>query len=125
MPAFDVRPLSESFGAEIGGIDLARLSDAEFTELERVFFDRRVLALRAQTLTPAQFVAFARCVGPSQPHVADPGRRKRPDPVQHRQRESEPFVAVCGQAPPPPSPAWPFQCDPPSRPLDWRDFAPR
>src|SRR5512143_1957672 len=71
MPAFDVRPLSEGFGAEIGGIDLACLSDAEFASLERVFYDRRVLGLRAQTLTPAQFVAFARRVGPPQPHVID------------------------------------------------------
>ena len=30
-----------------------------------------MLALRAQTLTPAQFVAFARRLGPPQPHVID------------------------------------------------------
>jgi len=71
MPAFDMRPLSDGFGAEIHGVDLAHLSDADFAELERVFYDRRVLGLRAQELTPAQFVAFARRIGPPQPHVID------------------------------------------------------
>jgi len=68
---FDVRPLSAGFGSEISGIGLARLADAEFAELARVFYERRVLGIRAQTLTPAQFVAFARRFGPPQPHVID------------------------------------------------------
>jgi taurine dioxygenase len=68
----DVHPLSDGFGAEIHGVDLAQpLSDALFREVERVFYNHQVLALRAQTLTPAQFVAFARRIGPPQPHVID------------------------------------------------------
>jgi taurine dioxygenase len=67
----DVRPLRDGFGAEVRGIDLAQLSGADFAELERVFYDSRVLGIRAQSLTPAQFVAFARRIGPPQPHVID------------------------------------------------------
>jgi len=68
----DVRPLSDGFGAEIHGIDLAQpLPDARFREIERVFYNHQVLGVRAQSLTPAQFVAFARCLGPPQPHVID------------------------------------------------------
>ena len=68
----DVQPLSDGFGAAIHGVDLAQpLPDALFREVERVFYDHQVLALRAQTLTPAQFVAFARRIGPPQPHVID------------------------------------------------------
>jgi taurine dioxygenase len=68
---FSVNPLCPAFGAEVHGVDLAQLSAAQFDGLERVFYDRQVLALRAQTLTPAQFVAFARRIGPPQPHVID------------------------------------------------------
>ena len=68
----EVRPLSAGFGADILGVDLAQpLSDAAFRDIERVFYDRQVIGLRAQTLTPAQFVAFARRIGPPQPHVID------------------------------------------------------
>ncbi len=68
----DVTPLSDGFGAELHGVDLAQpLSDAAWRDVERVFYDHQVLTLRAQRLTPAQFVAFARRIGPPQPHVID------------------------------------------------------
>ena len=65
-----LRKLSDGFGVEAEGIDLASsLSDAAFKEIERVFFARQVLVLRGQRLTPAQFHAFARRFGPPEPHV--------------------------------------------------------
>ena len=68
----DLRPLRPGFGVEVSGLDLARpMSDAEFAELERAFFAGQVLAVRAQRLTAAQFVAFARRFGPPEPHVID------------------------------------------------------
>jgi taurine dioxygenase len=68
----ELKPRAPGFGAEAVGIDLSQpLSDARFRELERAFYHHQVLTLRAQTLTPAQFVAFARRIGPPQPHVID------------------------------------------------------
>ena len=68
----DLRPLRPGFGVEVSGLDLARpMSDAEFAELERAFFAGQVLTVRAQRLTAAQFVAFARRFGPPEPHVID------------------------------------------------------
>ncbi|HVN34427.1 MAG TPA: TauD/TfdA family dioxygenase [Casimicrobiaceae bacterium] len=65
-------PLCAGFGAETRDVDISRpLSDAEFDALERKFFDAQVLVLRAQSLTPRQFVAFAQRLGPPQPHVID------------------------------------------------------
>ncbi len=65
------RPLASGFGVEVD-VDLSQpLSDAAFAEIERAFYAGQVLALRAQKLTPAQFVAFARRLGPPQPHVID------------------------------------------------------
>ena len=60
------------FGVETGDVDLSRpLADAEFAELERAFYANHVLALRAQTIDAAAFLAFARRLGPPQPHVID------------------------------------------------------
>src|SRR6476659_3725517 len=66
------RPLCPGFGLEAHDVDVARpLSDEEFAALERAFYAGQVLVLRGQRLTPAQFVAFARRLGPPQPHVID------------------------------------------------------
>jgi taurine dioxygenase len=66
------KPLSPRFGLETSDIDLSKpLSNAAFDEIERIFFQGQVLVLRAQSLTPAQYVAFARRFGPPEPHVID------------------------------------------------------
>jgi len=66
------RPLCPGFGLEAHDVDIARpLSDEEFAAIERAFYAGQVLVLRGQSLTPAQFVAFARRLGPPQPHVID------------------------------------------------------
>ncbi len=70
MPTFT--PLSAGFGLECRDIDLTRdLNDTAFAEIERAFYAGQVLVLRGQSLTPAQFVAFAQRFGPAQPHVID------------------------------------------------------
>jgi len=66
------RPLGSLFGVEAGDVDLSRpLPNADFAELERAVYAHHVLALRAQDISAAQFVAFARRLGPPQPHVID------------------------------------------------------
>ena len=65
-------PLSESFGVEARDVYLAQpMTDDAFAAIERVFFEGQVLVIRGQTLTPSQFVAFARRFGPPEPHVID------------------------------------------------------
>ena len=65
------RPL-EGFGIEAEGVDLAQpLAEADFRALESAFYAHHVLALRAQAIDAAQFLAFARRLGPPQPHVID------------------------------------------------------
>ena len=66
------QPLCAGFGLEAHDIDIARpICDEAFAELERAFFAGQVLVLRGQSLTPGQFVAFARRLGPPEPHVID------------------------------------------------------
>src|SRR3954453_24124909 len=68
----DLNPLSPQFGAEALGGDLANaLAAAAFADIERAFFRSQVLVMRAQSLTPAQIVSFARRFGPPEPHVID------------------------------------------------------
>jgi taurine dioxygenase len=67
----DSEPISPSLGLKVHGVDASRLSHDEFVDLERAFFAAQVLVLSAQSLTPKQYVAFARRFGPPQPHVID------------------------------------------------------
>ncbi|GAO56005.1 TauD/TfdA family dioxygenase [Novosphingobium sp. MD-1] len=48
------------FGAEITGVDLARLSDEEFGAIREAFVDHGVVFFRDQDLTEDQHIAFAR-----------------------------------------------------------------
>jgi len=67
-----LRPLAPGFGLEAIGADLSRpLTDGDFREIEATFYEGQVLVLRGQTLTPGEFVAFARRFGPPEPHVID------------------------------------------------------
>ena len=68
----ELTPLSPPFGVETSDVDLrAPLSDTAFRELERAFYAKQILVLRGQRITAAQFLAFARRIGPPQPHVID------------------------------------------------------
>lgn len=68
----ELTPLSPGFGLEAWGVDLSQpLSERGFAEIEQAFFRAQVLVFRGQSLTPAQFVAFARRFGPPEPHVID------------------------------------------------------
>jgi taurine dioxygenase len=65
-------PLSPLFGAETFDVNLAQpLSDAQFKQIEQAFYAHQVLALRDQHISAGQFAAFARRIGPPQPHVID------------------------------------------------------
>ena len=67
-----LRPLSDGFGVEVDGVDLASpLSNPAFKEVERAFFAGQVMVFRGQRLAPAQFHAFAQRFGPPEPHVID------------------------------------------------------
>lgn len=70
MPKFD--KLSDGFGLESREFDLSRsLDETGLRDVCRALFAGQVLVLRAQRLTPRQFHAFARRVGPPEPHVID------------------------------------------------------
>src|SRR5215470_15041028 len=69
--ALKIRPLHESFGAEIGGLDIAGdLDDPAIAEIEAAWHQYSILLFRGVEMTPAQHVAFTRRLGPL--HIMEP-----------------------------------------------------
>src|SRR5215210_2713109 len=60
-----VAPITPTFAAEIGDVDLTRpLSDADFEVIQEAFWKYSVLIFPNQDLTPEQHLAFAAKWGP-------------------------------------------------------------
>lgn len=56
----EITPLAGAIGAEIRGIDVARLDDATFGEVHQALLDHGVIVIRDQDITPSEQVAFAK-----------------------------------------------------------------
>jgi len=54
-----VRKFGASMGAEISGVDLARVDDDAFKKIRDAFHAHQVLVIRDQDLTPASQIAFS------------------------------------------------------------------
>ena len=63
------QPLTEGFGTEILGADLAQLGDEDFGRIWQTWLERHLVVIRAQNLSAQQFHAFAQRLGQPQPHV--------------------------------------------------------
>lgn len=64
-------PLCGAFGAEVHGIDLARIDDVEFVRLYEIWKRHHVVLLRRQELDDAQFGKFSALFGELEPPPAD------------------------------------------------------
>jgi taurine dioxygenase len=58
-----VTPALGACGAEVSGVDLARVDDATFAEIHRAWLIHQVLFFRDQNITPSAQVSFARRFG--------------------------------------------------------------
>lgn len=58
-----VTPTGAALGAEVGGIDLRTISDADFAKVYRAWLDHSVLLIRGQVLTDDDLIAFSRRFG--------------------------------------------------------------
>ncbi|MBV9827481.1 MAG: TauD/TfdA family dioxygenase [Alphaproteobacteria bacterium] len=80
--AFEVRPLSPNFAAEVIGLDLRQpLNEATRRAVYDAFVRYHVLAFRDQALTPEQQIAFTEQFGTLERHVAS--NRNSPHPLLH------------------------------------------
>ena len=56
----DLRPLTDTIGTEVCGIDITEpISAADFDRIMRAWLDTTVLLFRNQSMTPAQQIAFS------------------------------------------------------------------
>ena len=72
----EIRPLGSKLGAEVTGVDLAHLSDADFAQIYQAFLDHIVLAFRDQRLDMQSFLAHGRRYGPLRPHIVRKSRHR-------------------------------------------------
>jgi taurine dioxygenase len=71
-----VLPSGKPLGAEIRGVDLTTLDDDDFAALYRAWLEHLVIAVRGQTLTDADLLAFSRRFGDLEwAPVQETGRR--------------------------------------------------
>jgi len=59
----EVRPTGVALGAEIRGVDLAKISGEDFTDIHQAWLDHQVLLFRGQNLDDEQLIAFSRRFG--------------------------------------------------------------
>ncbi|MEL6956008.1 MAG: TauD/TfdA family dioxygenase, partial [Pseudomonadota bacterium] len=60
----DIKPIREGFGADVSGVDLARISDADFETIYRAWLDFGVLRFQGQSLDKDSLQAFSQRFGP-------------------------------------------------------------
>jgi taurine dioxygenase len=65
--AVTIRPLSAAVGVEVTGVDLRRLSEADFRAVERAWQQNSVILLRNQQLGDDDLLAFSRRFGELDP----------------------------------------------------------
>jgi taurine dioxygenase len=59
----NVQPSAGSVGAEISGVDLAKLDEGAVADIRKAWLDHGVVFFRDQDLSPEEFLAFARNIG--------------------------------------------------------------
>jgi len=64
----DVEPVGTTLGAEIRGVHLGRLDDATFAEVERAFYEYKVIFFRDQDISTEEHLAFAARFGELEEH---------------------------------------------------------
>jgi taurine dioxygenase len=93
-----IEPVAGGLGAEISGIDLARLGDEAFGQIRRAFTRYLVVFFRDQSLTPEQQVALTGRFGPvlRVPYVAH--LQQHPDVIAVLKEADERQISTFGNA---------------------------
>jgi taurine dioxygenase len=74
-----ITPVTPAVSAEISGVDLARVSDAEFGQIERAWNKHGALLFRAQKLSDDDLLAFSRRFGELDPPPVQEHGRQSPE----------------------------------------------
>jgi taurine dioxygenase len=74
-----IKPLTPTVGAEISGVNLARLSDGEFAQIEQAWNRHGALLVRDQYITDDDLLAFSRRFGELDPPPNQERGRQSPE----------------------------------------------
>ena len=74
-----IKPLTPNVGAKISGVDLARLGDSDFAQIERAWNRHSALLFRDQKLTDDDLLAFSRRFGELDPPPNQEHGRQSPE----------------------------------------------
>ena len=74
-----IKPIMPNVGAEISGVDLSRLGDADFAQIERAWNRHGGLLFRDQTITDDDLLAFSRRFGELDPPPNQEHGRQSPE----------------------------------------------
>ena len=89
MPGLRVRPVTPVIGAEIEGVDLARLADADFAAIQEALWEHCVVFFRDQDISIEAQMAFGARFGELVVHPNDPGVDGHPEVMRiHADRSS-------------------------------------
>jgi taurine dioxygenase len=83
----DVRPCSPTIGAEIRGVQLARLDDATFEEVRRAWLEYKVIFLREQQCDADEQMAFAGRFGELEIHPFLPANASHDEIIRFEKGE--------------------------------------
>ena len=74
-----VSPMTPAIGAEIGNIDLRKVSSHEIADIRAALLEYKVVFFRDQSLTQAEHISFAREFGDLEIHPATPKSQSNPE----------------------------------------------
>ena len=85
-----IRPVTDAVGAEISGVNLAQLNDAEFSQIEQAWNRHSALLFRDQKLTDDHLLAFSRRFGELDPPPVQEHGRQSPEGYAWEKRSLKP-----------------------------------
>jgi alpha-ketoglutarate-dependent taurine dioxygenase len=85
----EAKPIAGALGAEIASVDLGKLDDETFREIEAAWLEHLVVFFRNQTLTPEQQIAFARRFGEIHHHPFMKGMDEHPEILEVIKEEGD------------------------------------
>lgn len=91
--ALDIGPLTATLGAEVGGVDIAKVDDAVRDELRKAWLDHKVLVVRDQDVTIEEHIAFGRLFGELEVHPFATGIDEYPEIVKIHSTEEHKYAA--------------------------------
>ena len=78
----DIKLISGALGAEIFGIDLKDSSEKNFSLINKLLLEHKVLFFREQNITPAEQISLAKHFGPLEKHVYVKPRENYPEIIR-------------------------------------------